>query len=162
MGFSIRPFEKQDSAAVLEIFNHYAANSMAAFYEGGLSPQFVDGLSQAVGDYPFVVAETGGQVVGFGLLRPYHPSPVFRRTAELTYFIAPDYTRQGLGSLFFDFLEQAARVRGVACLLASIARDNQASRAFHQAKGFAQCGLLQKVGAKFGQDLDVVLMQKHL
>jgi phosphinothricin acetyltransferase len=163
MDFNIRDYSDSDAEAVLDIFNHYATTSMAAYDpEDGLPPQFMSDLLQVIGDYPFVVAQSEGNVVGLAFLHALHPSPVFERTAELTYFIAPDFTRRGLGSLLLDFLEQSARMRGMDCLLASIARPNQASRDFHKAKGFKQCGLLEKVGRKFGRDLDVVYMQKHL
>ena len=40
--------------------------------------------------------------------------------------------------------------------------DNIASIKFHETFGFRQIGTLQKVGFKFGQWVDTIIMQKDL
>ena len=37
-----------------------------------------------------------GKLVGFALLRPHSPLPVFSQTAEITCFIAPEHTGKGM------------------------------------------------------------------
>lgn len=158
----LRPLNETDLPALAAIFNHYAVNSPAAFFEQPLPPAFLAKLGESTAGLPFLVAEAGGRVAGFGLLRPHHPSPVFARTAEIAYFLAPEQTRRGLGSRILAALEEAAWARGIDCLLACIASENQASLGFHARHGFQRCAELRHIGRKFGRDFSVVYMQKFL
>lgn len=160
--YVIRPVRRGDQRAVVEIFNHYALNSMAAFSEQTMDLSFFYRLRQMGRNLPFLALERQGQVVGFGLLRPYHPDPVFSRTAEVTMFILPQHTRQGQGSRMLEALSQEAAKMGVDNLVASISSHNLASLEFHRSQGFRPAGILQRVGRKHEQDFDVVTMQKPL
>jgi len=112
--------------------------------------------------YPAIVVCDDGQVVGFAMLHPYHGATTFKRTAEITYFLRPDHTRKGLGACILnEFLHQAQSI-GADTLLACISSLNLASIRFHQKHGFRECGRLVRIGRKFGQDFDVVWMQKDL
>jgi L-amino acid N-acyltransferase len=52
------------------------------------------------------VLESDGGIAGFGLLKPFLPFPVFRKTGMLTYFLAPDTAGKGFGSLLLDRLAE--------------------------------------------------------
>lgn len=157
---SLKPAHRE---AVIDIFNHYVENGFAAYPENKVPYQFFDRFLSLAEKYPAVVArDENGTVVGFALLRPYNPMPAFRRTAEVTYFLAPNHTGQGLGSMLLDHLEQQARERNIDNLLADISSLNRGSLAFHEKRGFVYCGRFVKVGRKFGRDFDQVWMQKHL
>jgi L-amino acid N-acyltransferase YncA len=95
-------------------------------------------------------------------LKKYHPYPAFDRTAEAGYFILPEFTRSGLGGLLLKTLETEARSVGIDNLLANISSLNPASLSFHAKHGFRECGRFRKILKKFGQDLDIVWMQKAL
>ena len=51
---------------------------------------------------------------------------------------------------------------GVDNLLANISSLNPPSLEFHRKHGFRECGRFEKILTKFGQDLDIVWMQKRL
>jgi len=149
--------------AVIDIFNHYIANGFAAYFEKPLPPKFFGRLQQAIGDYPALVALTAsGQVAGFGFLRPFHPAGSLRRTAEVTYFISPAFTRQGIGTALLANLTAQAASLGIDSLMASVSSKNPESIAFHEKSGFHTCGRLQRAGRKNGEEFDIVWMQRHL
>ena len=53
-----------------------------------------------------------GQVVGFGFLRPFHHASSIRRTAEVTYFILREFTKQGIGTNLLNRLIEQAVPKG--------------------------------------------------
>jgi len=109
-----------------------------------------------------VARDDRGEVVGFAFLRPYHPAPTLRRTAEIGYFIHPEHTRKGLGGQILEHLMAEGRKAGVDNIVASISSRNEPSLDFHRAHGFAECGCFNAVGRKNGQDFDVVWMQRKI
>jgi phosphinothricin acetyltransferase len=152
-----------DRIPVIDIFNYYIENSFAAYPDRKVSYDFYDLLLKAGEGYPnLIVKESTGQVVGFGMLRPYHPFPVFSRTAEISYFIAPEWTGKGLGVKILHHLLEKGKDQGLTSILASISSLNPGSLRFHHKNGFQECGRLQKIGEKQGQVFDVVYMQRFL
>lgn len=96
------------------------------------------------------------------MLRTHNPMPTFSRTAEVTYFIHPDYTGKGLGKKLLGFLEKGAVEKGITNILANISSLNPRSIDFHKKNGFVECGRFKNVGRKKGQLFDTVWMQKVL
>jgi phosphinothricin acetyltransferase len=138
-------------------------NSFAAFPEEPVPSLSFNLLLNMSAGYPFLVAKDGeGKVLGFALLRPHNPVPVFFRTAEIACFIAPEHIGAGIGSAMQDVLLQEARGKKISSILAGISSLNSASIAFHKKRGFQECGRFQKIGRKWGQDFDVVWMQKMI
>ena len=108
--------------------------------------------------------DSEGRALGFALLRPHNPmhTSTFSRTAEITYFIAPENTNQGIGKAMQIRLMNEAREKGITTILASISSLNTKSLNFHKKQGFQECGRFQKIGRKWGQDFDVIWMQKMI
>ena len=102
------------------------------------------------------------KVIGFGMLRTHNPMPTFSQTAEVTYFIHPDHTGKGLGTMLLGSLIKGAIEKGITNILANISSLNLDSIKFHQKNGFIECGRFKKVGMKKGQEFDTVWMQKTL
>jgi len=81
----------------MPIFNHYLRKSFSAYFDQTLPGNFFDRLIGLTNGYPAYVAISNNEsLAGFAFLHPYHPAPVFKRTAELTYFIVPYHTHRGL------------------------------------------------------------------
>lgn len=161
--YTFAPLSPADRDPVLAIFNHYIANSMAAYAEQPLPPEAFDGVLKMCAGYPAVTArDAAGQVAGFAMLRPFHPLPTFSGTAEITYFLQPEATGQGLGRLLLDQMIQGAREKGLRTLLASISSLNEGSVRFHLRNGFEECGRLRRVGVKQGREFDIIYCQLML
>ena len=100
------------------------------------------------------------RVVGFAYLSPFHPAATMRHSAALTYFLDPECTGQGLGTLFLDQLLREGKALGITNFLAHISSGNPGSIRFHLKHGFTECGRFLDVGIKNGQSFDMVWLQK--
>lgn len=160
----LMPLGEEDADEVLDIFNPYTTNGFAAYTDKPLGEDAAASFIQASTGYPACMARTsdGGYAVGFGMLRPYSPLPVFIRTAELTLFLREGWTGRGIGTLMLDHLVGGAVLMGITTILSSISSLNPLSIRFHQKSGFRECGRLEGVGEKFAHPFDVLYCQKDL
>jgi len=163
MDIRLSPLAPADRAGIVDLFNYYVEHGFAAFAEQPMPLAFADRLLELARGYPTVAAkDPSGRLLGFGLLRPHNPLSTFSHTAEITYFLAADCTRQGLGTRILQELERGARTKGIRTILAGISSLNEGSLAFHRKHGFVEAGRFRQVCIKKGTPFDVVWMQKML
>ncbi len=163
MASRIEPLSLADRWAVVDIFNYYVDHTFAAFPEDRVTDEFFDWLLRLSKGYAALAAkDKNGRVIGFGLLRSHSPVPTLSRTAEISYFILPEYTRQGIGKVLLEKLVEEAKTQKLTSLLACISSLNDGSIAFHEKNGFVECGCFRGIGLKKGKVFDVLWMQKML
>jgi len=112
---------------------------------------------------PVLVAEVGGEVVGYTTWSWFRGGPRFpgyRHTRELTIHVDEAHHGRGVGRALVDALIERARAAEVRVLVAGVDADNSASIAFHRALGFVGVARMPEVGRKFDRWLDLVLMQR--
>lgn len=161
----IRLAQTADAARIAAIYAHYVATSTATFDE--LAPSEAQMAERIAGitaaGLPFVAAECGGTVDGYGYLAPYRPRTAYRYTAESSVYVAAEARGGGLGRTILERLLVEAEHAGLREIVAVIAvTDDPSSVALHRACGFEQVGLLARVGFKHGRWLDTLLMQRSL
>jgi phosphinothricin acetyltransferase len=163
MDYTLEKMTARHRKPVIDVFNHFAENSFAAYNEHAVGYSFFDVFLNMANGYPAVVARTGaGEVVGFGFLSAFHNAPSFGRSACVSYFILPEHTRRGIGKQMLRRFEKEAAEQGIVHLLAHISSRNPDSLAFHRKNGFVECGRFSDVGEKFGKSFDMVWVQKRL
>lgn len=161
--YTFHPIGRDDREAIVDIFNYYVENTFAAYPERKVPYEFFDRILEASRGYPTVaVRDSRGELAGFGMLRPYNPMPAFSHTAEISYFVRPELTGRGLGSLILERLEAAGKERDISCILAGISSVNEGSIRFHSRHGFTVCGKFRNAGKKKGTFFDIVWMQKEI
>lgn len=111
------------------------------------------------GPHPVFVAERDGRACGWAALSPWSERAAYRRSVEVSVYVAEEWRRRGIGKLLLQALVDAGRARGHHALLARISADNTASIELHAALGFFVAGTLKEVGVKFGRMLDVCIME---
>ena len=112
--------------------------------------------------YPVVVAEEGGEILGWARLQPWSPRPAYARTAEDSVYVRGDARGRGIGRALLSEILARARAAGIRVVLARIADGNPASLRLHRSAGFRSVGRMRRVGEKLGRILDVELMDLHL
>ncbi len=163
MSYSFAPLTEEHREPVIDIFNYYIENSFAAFPEHKLSYSFFDMILKSTAGYPAIVVKADNEeVIGFAFLRPYHPIPVFKRVAEITYFIKKEHTGKGIGRSMLEYITEEAQKADIDSILACISSLNENSINFHHRNGFQPSGTLYHIGRKFNQDFSVHIMQKTI
>jgi len=161
--YMIRSVENSDEESILKIFNYYIENSFSAYSEKRVERGFLDLMKRIADGYPFYVVETDNkEVVGFAMLHAYDRAESFNRVAEVSYFLAENHTRAGLGRQLLEKMTAAAMEMGIDTLLASICSLNEKSLNFHFKNGFVECGRFLKIGNKWGKDFDQIWVQKFI
>jgi phosphinothricin acetyltransferase len=164
--FAIRDATERDLPDLLEIYNHYVANSTVTFDEDPLTLREMRAKFRRVAElgYPWLVAETPSkQVIGYAYVSPWKPKAAYRFTVENSIYLRPASTGKGLGTALMAEMLRRAKKAGVKEVIAVIAdRGAEASIAMHQRFGFTEIGHMGKVGFKFGRWLGTVLMQRSL
>lgn len=163
MNYTLESMQDAHGPSVMAIFNHYIKDGFSAYFEEMLPEIFFVELLKMVKNYPAVVAvDENGDVVAFAFTREFHPASSFKRTAEMIYYVHPRHIGQGLGLLMLDYLVDKSRQIGVDNLVASGSSRNEARLDFYLKNGFSERGRFLNAGRKFGQNFDLVLLQRPL
>jgi L-amino acid N-acyltransferase YncA len=162
---SIRPTLTEDLPAIARIYAHAVRHGTASFeIEPPDAAEMRRRFTQLRdGGFPYLVAETAGEVVGYAYAGQYRSRPAYRFTVEDSIYIAEGHQRRGIGRALLAALISEAALSGFRQMIAVIGDSNQtASIGLHAAAGFRTVGTLEAVGFKFDCWLDSVLMQRFL
>lgn len=113
-------------------------------------------------NYPILVAETDGVIVGWGSLGPHQERMGFRFTGAVAVYVKERSRRQGIGGRLMERLLKAGRERQLHVLLATIDAANEPSLQLHARHGFTKAGVFLEAGCKFGEWRDVIYLQRKL
>jgi L-amino acid N-acyltransferase len=159
----IRLATLSDAEAIRQIYNHEVSTSTVTF---DLVPRTLEQqeewLAKRSGAHVVIVAEDDGQVVAFASLSPYRDRAGYATTVEDSVYVARSHHGRGIGKSLLTELIDIARQHGFHAMMARIVGGHEASIGLHTAVGFSVVGIERQVGRKFGQWLDVVLMQRML
>ena len=162
MPLEIRPARPGDGEAIRAIYNREVTGSTVTF---DLVPRTAAEqdrwLEEHSGAHPAVVAADGSRIIGFGSLSPYRSRPAYATTVEDSVYVDSDHRVRGVGRALLTELVRLAGAHGFHAVMARIVGGHDASIGLHRACGFELVGIEREVGRKFGQWLDVVLME-HL
>ena len=152
-----------DAEAIQRIYNHEVEHTTHTF---DLVPRTLEDqqtwLQDRSGALGVLVAEIDGQVVGFSSLSEYRPRAAYRTSVESSVYVDETVRGRGVGRRLLHDLVDLAKASGFHTMVARIAGGHEASIKLHEAVGFATVGTEREVGRKFGNWLDVVVMQRVL
>ncbi|MEO5323179.1 GNAT family N-acetyltransferase [Mesorhizobium sp. CC13] len=118
----------------------------------------------SAGNYPYLVAERQGRIVGYAYAGPFRARPAYRFIVEDSIYIAPDAKGAGIGKALMEVLIEEAAKLGFRQIIAVIGdgHADSASVRLHERLGFQHSGRLDGSGYKHGRWLDTVFMQLPL
>ncbi|AOO83652.1 GNAT family N-acetyltransferase [Bosea vaviloviae] len=161
---SIRPALAADLPAILAIYNAVIATSTAVYTEtpATLADRQAWFAARTEQDYPVLVADEGGEAVGYASFGDFRAWPGYRHTVEHSVHIRADRQGGGLGKELVSALFPYAAKLDKHVMIAGIDAANEASLRMHERLGFSQAGRFNEVGRKFDRWLDLVFLQRFL
>ena len=162
---TIRDARADDIPAILAIYNDAVLNTTAIWNDTPVdAANRLAWFSQRQGaHYPVLVADAGPQgIVGYASFGDWRAFEGFRHTVEHSVYVRGDQRGSGIGKAMLAALIERARDLGKHVMVAGIEANNAASLRLHERLGFKQVALMEQVGTKFGQWLDLVFLQLML
>jgi phosphinothricin acetyltransferase len=161
----IRPAKPDDLAAIHAIYSHHVLKGLASFEEEPPSRDEIARRFRDVtgGGLPWIVAQYGTEVVGYGYCSLYRTRSAYRYSLEDSIYVKPGMEGKGIGRLLLAELIGRCEGLGYRQIIAVIGDSgNAASINLHASAGFLRVGTLRSVGFKFGRWVDSVIMQRPL
>lgn len=143
-----------DAAAIAALYAPYVEASRITFEE--VAPDAAAMRARMGSPYhPWLIAEDGGEAVGYAYAAPYHLRSAYRWTCEVSVYLAAAAQGRGLGTQLLGTLLELLRLQGYAAAIGTIALPNDASIRLHEKLGFIRAGHYRQIGFKQGEWVDV-------
>ena len=157
----MRSAKATDASAIAAVYNQGIAGRESTFETEACSAQdFIERIG--AGQYPVLVAELNGRVVGCAWISRYSDRPCYAGVGECSVYVAAELRGRGIGSELLGRLAEEAERRGFYKLLGKLFPTNQASVSLVQRCRFHQVGLHRCHGQLDGQWRDVLLVERLL
>lgn len=168
---TIRTVALSDVPNLLDIYAPYIQKTAISFeYVVPTKAEFSKRISMITPQYPYLVAEQDGRIVGYAYASEFKGREAFKWTVETSVYVDRNRRNMGVGSMLYYVLECELRKRGFNSMCACIAYTNSPddpyltndSVLFHERKGFTLVGHFHRCGWKFQRWYDIVWMEKIL
>ena len=161
--FRIRPVAESDAEAMREIYAPIVRDTPISFeLEVPSAEEIARRIAEHTAFAPWLVAEDGGNCLGYAYGSKFRGREAYRLTVETTIYVAATSRRTGVGRDLYRALLDAVRSQGFRTAIAGITLPNAASVRFHESLGFVPVGVFHNVGRKFGAWHDVGFWEQDL
>ncbi len=159
----IRKATLDDGAEVAEVYNYYIQQTHHTFETEPLSAdEMRKRIEEVSEDYPFLVAEEDGRVLGYAYATQFKLRQAYEYAAEVSIYVRNAAKQKGIGSqLYMQLFEELAET-DIHAVVAGISLPNDASVSFHERLGFEKVAHFKEVGYKLGRWIDVGYWEKIL
>jgi L-amino acid N-acyltransferase YncA len=158
---NIRKAVIADLVAITEIYNDAVLHTVASFDTEPKSMEKQREWFEAHDSrLPILVAEMNGQVAGWASLSQWSDRCAYSATAEASLYVREGERCRGTGKALLTVLLNEGQKAGLHTVIARIVEGNEASIHICESLGFTHIGTMREVGRKFGELLDVHMLQK--
>jgi phosphinothricin acetyltransferase len=119
-------------------------------------------LGRVLAQYPWLVAELDGSVVGYAYASVHNDRAAYRWSASVAVYVDPDVHRRGVGTALYVSLFEILALQNIRNAYAGITLPNAASEGMHGRAGFSLVGTYHHVGYKFGAWHDVAWFERAI
>ena len=165
---TIRMANPADAQALLNIYAPYVINTAITFeYDVPSVEEFASRIAHSLEKYPYLIAEEGGNILGYAYASPFHDRPAYDWAVETSIYVDQNIKHRGIGRKLHDALESTLREQGILNMNACIAYPpeedehlDKNSVEFHAHMGYRLVGEFYKCGYKFNRCYNMVWMEK--
>lgn len=167
---SIRTATAHDAEKILAIYAPYVQNTAISFeYDVPSLEEFRGRIQKILQEYPYIVAESEGEIVGYAYASHFSARKGYDHSAELSIYVDNRQKRSGIGHILYEEIEKRLQEMGILNLYARIAYPETEdahltwdSIKFHSRMGFEQVARFHRCATKFNRWYDSVIMEKIL
>ena len=153
----------RDAAACAAIYAPHVEDNPVSFEERAPdAAEMAARIERIQKTHPWLVAERGGEVVGYAYACPHRQRTAYRWSVDVSVYVAAGHVGEGIGRALYAALFERLRAQRFRMAYAGITLPNPASVALHESLGFAQVGTMREVGWKLGAWRDVGWFQLEL
>ena len=164
--FEIRSATPADAVQIAEIYRPYVEDSVTSFEVEAPVPDEITVriLKTQQQEFPYIVAAVGDEIAGYAYTSVFRARAAYRNTVECSVYVRADYQRRGIGKALLLELIRLSEASGKRQMIAVISdpEHSVASVTLHASLGFRGVGVFAEIGEKFGQQWDVLMMQRSL
>ena len=159
----IRLAKETDISQILEIYGPYVLHTAVSFeYSIPTLEEFTDRFRSITSQFPWLVWEEAGQVLGYAYGSLPFGRAAYRWCAASSIYLAPEAQGQGIGRRLYAALEDILQKQGYRLLYAIITSENTGSLAFHEKLGYRHLAQFPGCAWKSEKRLGIHWMQKEL
>ncbi len=166
----IRPVTILDAGALASIYAPYVEKTAITFeYEPPSEEEFRERIRHTLSRYPYILAHKGEEILGYAYAGPFKGRAAYDWAVETSIYIKMGSTKQGIGSLLYEAMEDILKRMNVINLYACIACTDiedpyltNNSVDYHRHMGYHMIGQFHQCGYKFGRWYHMVWMGKML
>ncbi len=160
---SIRAATPDDAAAICTIYNQGIEDRIATLETLPRTPkERRQWMAARAARHPVVVAETDGQVVGWGSLNSFNPRPAYDNVVDLSVYVERGWRGRGVGRVLMQHLVALAKTLGYHKIVLATFPYNEAGVALYKKMGFTPVGVYHEQGQLDGRWVDVLIMERLL
>jgi L-amino acid N-acyltransferase YncA len=154
---TIRPADPaRDAAACAAIYAPSVESTPISFeVTAPDAAEFAERIAKYSATHQFLVAEEGGEVVGYAYACRWRERPAYDWAVEVSVYVDAAHQGEGIGRALYAELFDLLRAQGFRSAVAGITLPNPASIALHERLGFESIGALRQIGWKVGGWHDV-------
>jgi L-amino acid N-acyltransferase YncA len=163
MTTTVRMANAGDGAQIAEIYAPAVTGTVISFeMEPPGAAEMARRVTDALVVYPWLVAERGGEVVGYARGGQYKERAAYQWSVETSVYIRATAHRTGVGRALYGVLFDLLAMQGFFMAYAGVTLPNPGSVGLHESLGYTPVGVYRAAGYKFGAWHDVGWWQRRL
>lgn len=160
----------EDARELLGIYTPFIEKTAVTFeYEIPSVEEFASRIEQVLQEYPYLVAQMDGKIVGYAYAGRFKPRIGYRWAVETSVYVDESKKKMGIGKALYQALEEILKLQNIlnmnACVAYPIKEDEHLttnSAQFHKRLGFRVVGEFHQSGYKFNRWYNMIWVEKHI
>lgn len=159
---AIRLATPKDADSILKIYAQYIHTPITFEYILPTEDQFTQRIQAIYQEYPYLVYEEVGQIIGYAYAHRYMEREAYQWDAEPSIYLDQNVVAKGIGRKLFHVLLNFLKEQGIKTVYSRVTVPNEKSEKLHQSFGFAKVATFYNTGYKCDQWQDMAVFEKQI